>query len=135
MLTIFRFFFSLKKSLASRLIILFYHPRLVCAKCGWNMSRFSGDNNGRKETKNSIRIAYEPLINSYTLQKTEKFQFVWKKNEIIIQLKVLRTGLMATWVPAPTHHLLHLITPALLITYFSFDLVFYHHIILKLSAI
>ena len=25
---------------------------------------------------------------------------------------------MATWVPAPTHHLLHLITPALLITYF-----------------
>ena len=63
------------------------------------MSRFSGEiiqrvyndnNNGIKQTKNSIRIAHEPLINSCELQKAEKFQFVREKNEIVIQLKVLQ---------------------------------------------
>ena len=61
------------------------HPtdiKMVCAKCGWDMSRFYGEinqrvyndnNNGRKQTKNSIRIAHEPVINSGEVQKAEKF--------------------------------------------------------------
>ena len=95
------------KSLASNLIILFYHTRMVCAKCGWNtcMSRFSGKiiqrvyNNGRNHTKNSIRISHEPLINSCELQKAEKSQVVWKKIEIVI-LKFLQ-ALWPTEYPLP----------------------------------
>ena len=55
------------------------------------MSKFSGeiiqrvynDNyNGRKQTKYSIRIAHEALINSCELEKTEKFQFVRGKMKL-----------------------------------------------------
>ena len=88
-----------EKSLASNCIILFYHTIMDCAKCGWNMSRFSGEiiqrvyndnHNGRKQTKNSIRIVHEPLINLCELQKTEKLHFVRKKNWIGIQLTSYR---------------------------------------------